>query len=366
MIRKSKIYYSLIFIIFFVLIPGELIYGADVYPEIEFKKEVYHNIELNEIYIQGNVFGGELSLGRRFYRSGPGYFSQLLLSDQSTSLELIMYEGKFCLEGYENNYTMLIAYLDEGVNKQLFYHRVSNDSLIEGLEIGLAESVIVSEHVHPAYYLPIPFIPFYLISYLVGQDTKYNHYEDKYIGIDFTYQFPAGIELYGELLVDEYPQTTADNNPDKRGHLLGLYFPRGDKEFRIEYSNVFNYVYLHRYPQNSYTYEGKYLGHWLGHDGDILNLELRKRLNRNNLLKTGLSYLRKGIGDMKTDFGPDHKEKKFLSRVTKREILFHLGYLWEIDENISFEMNSSTGKAYFEDRDDENIFKLELGLIVNL
>src|SRR5690606_10497097 len=136
MYRKLH-YRHLMIILLLIIFSGEIPYGVDIFPEIEFRKEIIldmesadnlnidfalsnDGIELKELYLQGNIFGGQLSLGRRYQRSGPGYFSQLLLSDQSTPLNMIMHEGKFTVADFENNYTMLLAYLDEGVNKQLF------------------------------------------------------------------------------------------------------------------------------------------------------------------------------------------------------------------------------------------------------
>ncbi|MGB4006204.1 MAG: hypothetical protein WBK86_07435, partial [Halanaerobiales bacterium] len=235
--RILNLFSLLLFIL--ISVPARTGYGAGIAPELVLEKEYFldeiilvnkmasnlnmvffissKGIELDELYVQGELFGGELTLGRKYQRSGPGYFSQLLLSDQGTPLTMISHEGKFIMkdkdEEYflENDYIMLWAYLDEGVNKQFFYHRISNDTLIKGLEIGVAESVIASRQIHPAYYLPVPFLPYYLTSYIIGQDSIYNDNEDKYIGFDFTYSFANGAEIYGELLVDEFPQTKADN-----------------------------------------------------------------------------------------------------------------------------------------------------------
>ena len=138
----------------------------------------------------------------------------------------------------------------------------SSQSLIPNATIGLSESMMASKVINPAYYLPVPFWPYYLTAKLSGINNKHNQHEDKYIGIDFTYTFDNNTKLYGELLVDEYPQHSWANNPDKRAHILGLSYPYSKSiNLRAEYSNVFNNVYQHRYSENKYKHDDNMIGH---------------------------------------------------------------------------------------------------------
>jgi len=382
--RKQKRLFYIVYISLIIISISALVSADEVFTNLEVHKEVSLNvqpfniidinvlisksgIELDELYLTGDILGGKLTLGRKYVRSGPGNFSQLMLSDQGTPLNLIMHEGQFTFKDIVSDYRMMIAYLDEDSNKQFFHHRVSNDSLIEGLEIGVSEAMVASENINPAYYLPIPYLPYYLTAYISGLYNNYNSHDDKYLGIDFTYGFDNDIKVYGELLVDEYAQVSYASNPDKRAHLIGIYYPYDEKtELRVEYSNVFNYVYLHRYPQNSYTYKDIYLGHWLGHDGDVVDLELARRLDEDSTVKLGLRYLRRGIGDMETDYGADHQEKKFLSEITTREALLRLGCSRDIRDNVVLDIESEIGRAYLKDGDSEDVFRVNVGLKVEL
>ncbi|HLV08632.1 MAG TPA: thermonuclease family protein, partial [Halanaerobiales bacterium] len=227
--------------------------------------ELNHSgISLPEFYFSFALSDKQINAGRKYNKLGPGYFSQLLLSDRETALNMLSVKGDFMLEGYNIDYFQLFAFLDEGVNKWLFAHRLSSDQMIKNLEFGISETMMVSHKVHPACYLPLPYVPYYLTTYLIGQNTEYEIHDDKYIGMDFSYIFNNGARLYGELLVDEYPMVAGANNPDKRAHLFGFYYPlTTGNELRLEYSNVFNYVYLHRIEENHYSYNDNYLGHWL-------------------------------------------------------------------------------------------------------
>jgi hypothetical protein len=206
----------------------------------------------NELWLVLNKGWYDIILGRRVLSQGPGYFSQLMLSEQGPPLDMVMTRSNHKLFAETITAEQLIAYLDEGVDKQLFVHRLESETLIPNMKIGISESMMTSKLINPAYYLPVPFWPYYLTAKLSGIDNDYNKHEDKYIGLDFTYTFDNNTQVYGELLVDEYPQHSWANNPDKRAHLLGLYYPyNANFKIRAEYSNVFNNVYQHRYPANN-------------------------------------------------------------------------------------------------------------------
>ena len=383
MCKIKGVFILLVIVFLFSVIINRELYAADIYPEIKIKKEnnfdnFSFNIsglisdvgfDLEEYYFQSDFLNGQLTVGRKYVKSGPGYFSQLMLSNQNTPLDFIIHQGKIKFIHINSDYTMMVAYLGEKSNKQLFHHRVSNKTLIKGLELGISEAMMVSEKINPAYYLPLPFLPYYLTAYISGLYNDYNYHDDKYIGLDFNYKFNNSLELYGELLVDEFPQSPGNRNPDKRAHLLGIYYPFAEKtNFRIEYSNVFNYVYLHHFPENRYTFDGKYIGHWLGNDGDVLDLQLARDLDRSTTIKVGFRYLRKGIGDMQTDYSaePDYQEKKFLAEIRRREALIRLGYEKNITDNLELKIDSEIGKAILEEKAEKSIFNINIGIVVSL
>lgn len=380
--RKLSVFRIIFVLIFFLFIVcSELIIAKNFNPEIILYKKIQENwfdvnitgkldtsgVSLPEFYFTFGAFNNRVNIGSKYIKLGPGYFSQLMLSDKGTPLNIISYEGDFTWQKHDIDYFQMIAYLDEGVNKQLFVHRLSNNTLINNLEIGLSEAMMASRVIHPAYYNPLPFWPYYLTAKIIGLSSEYNSHEDKYIGADFIYQFDNGTQLYGELLVDEYAQVSWANNPDKRAHLIGLYYPVDKKtELRTEYSNVFNYVYLHRYPENRYTYNDKYIGHWLGHDGDVLDIEVKRKINNTQEVKVGVRLIRRGIGDMETDYGPDHQEKKFLSTITEENVLLRSGYRFEVNKTLSLGIEAELGKSFQLEGAEEDIFNLGCNVNIEL
>jgi len=302
----------------------------------------------SEVYIKTTINNEQiLTIGKKYIKQGPGYFSQLMLSDQNTSLPLIQREGSFFLENKKILFSQMLAYLDENVNKQLFVHRLEVNTLYPGLSLGVSEAMMASNVVHPAYYLPFPFWPYYLTAKLIGIYSEYNSHEDKYIGFDFSYEFKNKSKIYAELLVDEYPMKSEYGNPDERAHLIGYYYPyNNNTALRFEYSNVFNYVYIHRYPENIYTYNGELLGHYLGPDADVLNLEYKKTLDKNKSYSLNLRHTRKGIGNLNEDYDSDHEEKKFLSEISSSTTELIISYNDIINKNIKYEVNLNIGQGW--------------------
>lgn len=240
---------------------------------------------------------GKFIVGRNSMKMGPGYFSQLMLSDNSYAMDMIYHEKDYNLFGFPYEGEQLIAFLDNDINdsKRLFIHRVSNDTIIPGMEIALSEALMAYKEVNPLYYFPLPYWPYYLTKKLSGIGDEYDLYNDNYIGLDFTYRFNNGAKIYGEMLVDEYPMLSTHKHPDKRANLLGIYYPiKEDLELRTEYSNVYSYTYLFRYPEGNYTYLGKSIGHWLGSDGDVFDIEVKKTFDDDLSTYLGYRYIRHG------------------------------------------------------------------------
>lgn len=318
---------------------------------------------LDELSINIPFKKRNIIIGKHKISMGPGHFSQLMLSN-NCPLSMIYYENDFIFFDLSLKGHVLVADIDSKINKKLFLHRVSFDSLFPGLHVALSESMMVHKMIHPAYYIPLPYWPYYLTAKLLGIYSEYNHYEDKYFGIDFTYNFDHEYKVYGELLVDEFPQISSANNPYKLASLIGFnYINSNDLIVRAEYSNVFNYVYVHRFPDNVYKHEDKPIGHWLGPDSDVFDIELERAFTSGNLYRIGFRHIRKGIGDFDKDYGSDHLEKMFMSEVTKREMLLRLGYEKDLYKSLRVILSLDVGKSYdYVNNMTTNIFNVLLKL----
>lgn len=204
---------------------------------------------------------------------GPGYFSQLILCENALPMDMVYHKHSYNIFNQPFQGEQFVAFLDNDINRRLFAHQMSNDTIIEGLEVGISEAVIAHQHVNKGYYLPLPFWPYYLSKKIQGIGVEEDRYADHYIGIDLTYHFNNDVLVYGQVLVDEFPMSSIYNNPKKVANLIGAEYPIDNiYTLRSEFSNVFSYVYVHRYVENNYVYKGRPIGHWLGSDGDVFDI----------------------------------------------------------------------------------------------
>ena len=258
-------------IILILIITSFIIFNSKVLADnyITLNYNTDKGINLDELYLEKTIKDYNLQIGKKHINLKDGDFLRLLINDQAPSLPMIYFNKKY---KYFTGETA-ISFISESVNRKLFIHRLTNKTLIKDFQIGISEAVIVHENINPFYYIPQPYIPYYLIKKISGIYDQYNYYDDSYIGIDFIYD-NNNFMAYGELLVDEYPYQDFATNPDKRAHLVGLKIPIKNKYwFNIEYSNVYAGVYEHRFKENNYKYFDEYLGHRYGPDTVEYNME---------------------------------------------------------------------------------------------
>ncbi|MFW6016633.1 MAG: hypothetical protein ACOCRK_09355, partial [bacterium] len=244
--RKFYHRFFIAIIISLIIVPVTFAKEEDVYIDlgidtvINYDGTINYDFTVTDLNINLDSNYGYFVFGRNSMEMGPGYFSQLMISDDTYPMEMIYHEHEYSFFGVPLQGEQLIAFIDSDEQKKLFAHRVSNDTLIPNLEVGISESLIAYKEIHPLYYIPLPFCPYYLSKKIIGvgiEQNKYDRYNDNYIGLDFTYHFPNEAKVYGELLVDEYPMLPTHNHPRKTASLIGVYYPiYDDLELRSEYS----------------------------------------------------------------------------------------------------------------------------------
>ena len=283
-------------------------------------------LDLDELFVEKDFKYGGLLLGRKRLEWGPGYFSGLVLSKTSPSLDLAGYNLKYHHFTYQRFYSLLEA---EG-NKQLQGHRLETD-IIPHLILGVSETAVTYGKIDALFYNPFPGWPLYLSQHIVTRKDVAEIMERVNIAMsgDFKYTFSDGTNVYGEMYIDDAPMHVVDNVVDKRGGLAGYYNPHltANTDLRIEYARIHNYVYSHRAKLVDYTKDGVLLGHISGLDSDMLAIESTTRLNEANKLKVGLMIHQQGEGRLDVDWGddPNWRENKFLSGVVEKTFTLSAG-----------------------------------------
>lgn len=233
----------------------------------------------------------EVLLGRDDLRWGPSEMPSLLLSTNAAAFDQVglrVQVGPITASSF-------FANLDDMTLAQPFAQAVG-DTLAAGtvlrrhlsghrirwqasptFALGVAEVVVyggVDRPLEPEYIIPVSI-------YYAGQWNS-NKNDNSFIDLTAELRPKPDMEIYGELLVDDYQfehKTRADEEPFQGGYLLGqrIYNPLGldGSVFRLEWARVMPFTYNQSFPWNRYLYKGQQIGFPLGPDAQALDLEYR-------------------------------------------------------------------------------------------
>jgi hypothetical protein len=256
-----------------------------------------------------------LSLGRSAKWWGPGRFGTLLLSDNAPTFDAV--DLRYTTRYLDFRSTAGVLSTDSG--RYFSGHRLGV-TLPKHIDLGASEVVVYqARHPLPAYLNPL--LPFYAVSW--------NERDDDNIlwALDASWRPGWGTAWYGELLMDDviYEQGSTPA-PQKLGFLGGLRWANPlrlkDTDFKAEYAGILKWVYTHRRRENRYvgTDTSRVLGHWLGPDGEALDLRLEHRVHPRLNLGLGFSQTRQGEGQVgiARDEIRDNPHTLFLSGVVER------------------------------------------------
>ena len=337
----------IIFIIIFILTISSI--NSQAKSVIKFQYDNINNFSIDELYTNFKIDKHKLSIGKKHLKLNPGKINQLIINQNGPSVPLIYLEDD--LKYFDVQQAVL--FITEDKKRRLFLRRLSFDKIIKNFEIGFTEAIMASEYINFFYYFPYPYVPAYLYKKLSGLNNIYDQHDDVYAGIDLNYKYRK-IELYAELMVDEYPSHPGAANPNKRGHLIGFKLPFHNNYYiNLEYSNVFAGVYEHRYEENDYTYLEENIGHTFG--ADVVEYDLRIGYKNDNI-NYNLTY-----SNIKK--GPNIGEDGILLRevIEKINIIsFNHEYY---KDNRSYQLNF---KNYnYQSESENNRFILEIALMLN-
>jgi hypothetical protein len=197
--------------------------------------------------------------------------------------------------------------------------------------VGLFETIIwggVGRSIEPAYLNPMLFFHAFQLNRNVNDNT--------FLGFDFDYKPIAGLDLYGQLMIDDFQiekKSQGDQEPNEYGALVGGYFadfrPRWD--LQCEYRRVTNRTYNQGYARNRYLYEGQVIGSSPGNDYDQSTVTLHKWISENLRSSLYLAYVRQGEGDPSDPWAEPwmdvtgHYSEKFPTGVVQKQFSIEAG-----------------------------------------
>ena len=274
--------------------------GSDELPPATFPPfhaglEKGRHLYLDWGYISWETDPIEISLGRIPQMWGPGRFTQLLLSTNSPSLDMLRLSldlGSFL------TFTGLTSSIDSDSSIYLVAHRL-DIAPAANLRIGLSEAVLwKSDGLDLAYMNPI--VPWYPVQWNERDD------DNAFISIDALWKPFSGLALYGELLIDDLQYENVQDVPNKLGWTVGtdMAHPGAGLAGVLEYTRVDRYVYSQRKSCNFYIHDGEVIGSDLGPDADRVTLSVGSATLWPLTARLTLDHTRHGEGTV-TEGWPD-------------------------------------------------------------
>lgn len=169
---------------------------------------------------------------------------------------------------------------------------------LKGLSFALGESIIYSDRLELSYLIPVMF-------FRLADHYHSSHNNDAGNNAQFFFNISSrnhipNTHLYSTLFIDEII-TGEILNSEKAKNQLGYTFglsivdlPIKNSNFKIEYSHLNPFAYKHYIPTQIYQNQGYDLGHWIGHNADILHLSYHQRFIRGLSSKIWAQFIRKG------------------------------------------------------------------------
>lgn len=256
---------------------------------------------------------GSISVGKDFMEWGYGESGLLVLSQKAPSFGFIRLDIH-PVDWLRFNY--IHGWLSSGVldSNSIFYNQaggisfsfidkfIASHTLIvtpfKGLDISLGESIIYDEELEFLYLMPIMF--FRLADHqLSRQLNAAGGNAQLFFGLSSRGHLP-NTHLYGTLFIDEITISGLFDSYKQRNQLgvtLGgsiTDLPIENLTAKIEYTKIYPFVYRHYIQTTDYQSARYSLGHWMGHNSDLIYGSLNYRILRGLQATVWGQYIRKG------------------------------------------------------------------------
>jgi hypothetical protein len=279
---------------------------------------------------------GHVSIAKEFLEYGYAKSGNLVLSDKAPSFPFLMLQLK--LDGWIN-FIYFHAWLSSNVLDSVHIAEYKRDifrskyfawhSLIitpfKGFDISLGESIVYSDKIEPAYLIPFMFF-FLADDYINNGINKPGDSNAQFFFSISSKNHLKNTHFYSTLFIDELtlrgisgtlipdnPDVVFDNNRLQIGYNAGVSLsdlPLDNLDITLEYTKIYPFVYGHHTPAETYTNSSYLMGHWMGHNSDMVHAELNYRFIRGLRMKLWGEYIRKGSPDYSGQY--KHPQPEFL------------------------------------------------------
>ncbi len=292
--------------------------------------------------------------GRDYIRWGRGYDGTLIISDASRPFDQVQFQfrtryAQFTYFASKLNTVSLSPEWQVKLGKPWAERYLSGGraelALFDRkLQIAVSQMALWAGR-DPEWYLLNPFLVYY---------GEFSNEPDSLRGnvfgaIDFVFYPKQGLEVYGQLLVDDIQVEKTgpgDLEPNEIGYLLGFQVadPGGweGATIGLEYTRVANRTYNTLPEAEKYLHRNKPIGHFLGNDFDRWLLHARAYLGHSLTLTVRAEYRRHGEGRVNAPFDrpwmnytlEEGYSEPFPSGIVERTRLAELEMRWHPRWNV--------------------------------
>ncbi len=239
------------------------------------------------------------------------------------------------------------------INKYLAWHAITYTPF-QGLDLSLGESIVYSDKIEPLYLMP--FMCFYMADEFLSNrhDQPGDANSQMFLSVS-SKNFIKNTHIYATLFVDEltlkgingtlFVNTgTLENALDDRklrpqmACTVGLSvadLPIDNLTVTTEYTRINPYVYGHHDPAQTYTSSSYLMGHWMGHNSDVIYLNLNYRFIRGLQADLWGEYIRKGSSDYSGQY--KMPQPKFLFGLMNYYKYIGVNLKYELIHELNFE-----------------------------
>ncbi len=277
-----------------------------------------NNFEYNimNAYLTYGWSFGNVSIGKNPFEWGLGQSGKIVHSNKAPSypnirLDLILTDWLYFnyLHGWLNSevvdsnktYLSLSQFAERSRKIYIDKYFATHSFVIKPLEnfyIALGESIIYSDKLKFPYLIPIMF--FRLADhYLSSHRNDFGDNAQFFLQLSLKNIFNK-IHIYSSLFIDEIRiNEIFDPNTQKNqiGYNLGISisdFLSFNNKITIEYTRLNPFVYQHYIETQLYQNQGFNLGHWIGHNSDLLYLGYEHEYARGLKSNIFMQFIRKG------------------------------------------------------------------------
>jgi hypothetical protein len=274
-----------------------------------------NQIDFNEINVMQTTSWdwGSFSVGKNILKWGYGQCGDIVLSTKAPSYPQIRLDLKFTSWFYFN---YMHAWLNSdvidssaiymtgipGINRIVYRNKyfATHTFLFnpkKGLNFSLGESVVYADRLQFSYLQPLMFFRA-ADHYLSKQNNNAGENSQFFFSIDSKGHL-KNTHLFAILFIDEIRMRImfADKNRNQLGYQIGgsvVDLPINNLKVSVEYTRIYPYVYRHYIPTQTYESSSYLLGHWIGHNADLLFGSLNYRILRGFSVELWGQYYRKG------------------------------------------------------------------------